>query len=38
MFLVHGEPTRGMAAMRQTLQRRGVAAVCPGYEEACRLA
>lgn len=38
VFLVHGEATRGMAAMRQALQRRGVAAVCPAYEEACRLA
>ncbi|MDY1546951.1 MBL fold metallo-hydrolase [Luteibacter sahnii] len=38
VLLVHGEPARGMAAMRQTLLRRGTNAVCPSPGAPCRLA
>ncbi|SEO32041.1 metallo-beta-lactamase family protein [Luteibacter sp. UNC138MFCol5.1] len=38
VFLVHGEATRGMAAMRDTLRHRGVSVVCPSFDTACRLA
>ena len=38
VFLVHGEPDRGMAAMRDTLRTRGMAVVCPELDVPCRLA
>ena len=37
-LLVHGEPDRGMAAMRDTLRTRGMAVVCPELDVPCRLA
>jgi len=38
VFLVHGEPDRGMAAIRDTLRTRGMAVVCPEFDVPCRLA
>ncbi|MDQ0010077.1 metallo-beta-lactamase family protein [Luteibacter jiangsuensis] len=38
VFLVHGEPDGGMAAMRDILQARGVSVACPAFGVPCRLA